>query len=82
MELTMTKEEKKKKKPMIVIDSERCKGCYLCVRFCKAENIRESKKLNSKGYHPAETNGDNKCVGCELCMLVCPDLAIEVYDEE
>lgn len=76
------KTEKKKKKPLIMIDGEVCKGCYLCIHVCKHENIKKSDTLNAKGYYPAETNGKSKCVGCELCMLVCPDLAIEVYDEE
>lgn len=76
------KTAKKKKKSMIVIDAEACKGCYLCIHVCRHENIKKSEKLNAKGYHPAECVKENKCVGCELCMLVCPDLAIEVYDEE
>jgi NAD-dependent dihydropyrimidine dehydrogenase PreA subunit len=25
---------------------------------------------------------NGECTGCESCMIVCPELSIEVYDEE
>lgn len=80
--MAKTAEKKKKKQHKIVIDWERCKGCYLCAHVCPKENISVSKKLNAKGYHPVEFGKAAKCTGCGMCMLVCPDLAIEVYDEE
>ena len=72
----------KKKVCSIVINSELCKGCYLCAHVCPKKTIKIAKKLNSKGYYPALFEDKRKCTGCESCMIVCPELAIEVYDEE
>ena len=75
----------KKKKGKIVIDSERCKGCYLCIEVCPQKLITVSEELNQKGYHPAkfiEKNPDGKgCIGCAMCATICPDIAIEVWCE-
>ncbi len=62
----------------IIIDSERCKGCGLCLTVCPQNVITISEKSNSKGYFPAEPTGPN-CTGCTNCAVVCPDCAIEVY---
>lgn len=65
----------------IKIDTERCKGCGLCVLVCPKGGIIISKKSNKKGYFPAEaTNAD--CTGCCFCALICPDAAIEVFRED
>lgn len=66
----------------VKIDEERCKGCGLCVEFCPKSCLGFSKRLNSKGYFPAEFTGDGDCcTGCAICATVCPDVAIEVYRE-
>ena len=62
----------------IIIDSERCKGCGLCLTVCPHNVITISEKSNSKGYFPAEPTGSN-CTGCTNCAVVCPDCAIEVF---
>ena len=64
----------------IKIDSERCKGCGLCVPVCPVKSISISPISNQKGLFPAQF--DNKgCTGCALCAIMCPDAAIEVYRE-
>ena len=64
----------------IIIDTERCKGCSLCVAVCPKSCIVISRQSNKSGYFPAEvTNAD--CTGCCLCALICPDVAIEVFCE-
>ena len=76
---------KNKKKGKITIDREFCKGCYLCISVCKQKVICPSGKGNLKGYYPAELKEDekagNQCIGCSLCAITCPEVAIEVYRE-
>ncbi|MHC4625317.1 MAG: 4Fe-4S dicluster domain-containing protein [Planctomycetota bacterium] len=62
----------------IKIDTERCKGCGLCVSVCPKGGIVISTKSNKTGYFPAEPKNSD-CTGCATCAAVCPDVVIEVY---
>jgi 2-oxoglutarate ferredoxin oxidoreductase subunit delta len=68
----------------IKIDTERCKGCGLCVLVCPKGGIIISGKSNKKGYFPAEIKNPPaaECTGCGLCAVICPDAAIEVFRED
>lgn len=35
-----------------------------------------SSAFNSKGYHPPHVVHPEKCSGCDLCGMYCPDFAI------
>ncbi len=61
----------------IVIDTERCKGCGLCVTVCPKGSIAISKESNQNGYYPAEAK-NTACTGCAQCAIVCPEGIIEV----
>lgn len=66
----------------VVIDSEKCKGCYLCVDVCPKKILKKSGEYNSKGIYPVvfEENSAKVCIGCAMCAKRCPDMAIvEVY---
>ena len=65
----------------IVIDKNRCKGCYLCMEECPKKLIKVSSEVNSLGVHLVEfEDPNNECLGCAMCATRCPDLAItEVY---
>lgn len=58
------------------IDAEWCKGCGICVCFCP----RDVLQLNRHGKVEAERPED--CIACKLCELRCPDLAIQIIEEE
>lgn len=63
----------------VIFDEERCKGCGLCVEVCPKKIITiSSKRINSKGYHPATVTQMDKCIGCAFCGMMCPDVAIKV----
>ena len=65
----------------VIIDTERCKGCGLCVEVCPKSCIIISKQSNKNGYFPAEVDNTG-CTGCANCAVICPEAIIEVYREE
>ncbi len=64
----------------IKINTERCKGCGLCVIVCPKECIVISEQSNKKGYFPAKALNKG-CTGCGSCALICPEAVIEVLKE-
>ncbi len=73
----------------IIINTERCKGCGLCIIVCPKKGIVISDKSNKSGYFPAqpvpsvaEGAKNSDCTGCCLCALICPEAVIEVYRED
>lgn len=62
----------------IVINTERCKGCQLCVPVCQTKTIAMSSQVNGKGYQFATVINDD-CNGCTNCATICPDGVISVY---
>lgn len=70
-----------KAKCKVVVRGEYCKGCGLCITYCKNGVLIESQNLNMQGYHYAEPQEDRECSGCMICTIVCPEVSIEVYSE-
>jgi len=68
-----------KVKGAIVVDSEICKGCEVCIPVCPEDVIRMTPEVNRKGYHYAYMENPEACTGCTNCGIVCPDRAISVY---
>ncbi len=64
------------------IDSDRCKGCGLCVTICPKHVLEISEKVNTKGYFPAFQARPEDCIKCALCCSMCPDVAITITGAE
>ena len=63
----------------VVVDSEICKGCNLCVVSCPTKTLGLNRDVNSKGYHYSYMEFPETCIGCSNCSSVCPDSCITVY---
>jgi NAD-dependent dihydropyrimidine dehydrogenase PreA subunit len=63
----------------LVLNSEECKGCGLCVEACPPKVLHLAPTLNRHGYHPVTYQGHG-CTGCGICYYVCPEPGgIQVY---
>jgi 2-oxoglutarate ferredoxin oxidoreductase subunit delta len=63
-------------KGVVTILVERCKACGFCVEFCPTNVLALSSAFNAKGYHAPHAVAPDKCSGCDLCGMYCPDFAI------
>lgn len=63
----------------IEVNTDRCKGCALCVIACPQGVIELAKKVNVHGYPFVEAVNEEACTGCASCGTVCPDGCITVY---
>ena len=67
----------------IHILEDRCKGCDLCIPECPVDIIVKAgpEKVNWMGWLPVEVPGGEMkyCIACNLCAMICPDQAIEVF---
>lgn len=61
----------------VVIATERCKGCELCIPACKPGVLTMSEKTNAMGFPYPELHPG--CTGCDACHEVCPDFVFEVF---
>lgn len=66
-------------KGAILVNTDRCKGCLLCVEACPQNVIKPGKKVNVHGYPYIEVANGDACIGCASCAIVCPDGCITVY---
>ncbi|NLJ84763.1 MAG: 4Fe-4S dicluster domain-containing protein [Halanaerobiaceae bacterium] len=53
-----------------------CKQCNLCIKFCPRGVLKTDNKGFPIAKHP------EKCNGCFVCFLRCPDFALEVNQND
>ncbi|HQE80855.1 MAG TPA: indolepyruvate ferredoxin oxidoreductase subunit alpha, partial [Syntrophorhabdaceae bacterium] len=62
------------KYPFYVVDTDKCRGCKMCLEInCPAISWREGEGQTKDGHKRKGTAFINKdqCVGCEVCAQVC-----------
>ena len=64
------------------IDTDRCKGCSLCVEVCPKHVLEISGEVNLRGYFPAYQARPEDCIHCSVCCIMCPDVAITISKVE
>lgn len=57
-----------------------CKGCGFCIHYCPRKVLGRSDEINAMGAHPPRVVNEEECTLCNLCSLLCPDLAIFVRE--
>ncbi|HAM39622.1 MAG: hypothetical protein A2474_06760 [Elusimicrobia bacterium RIFOXYC2_FULL_34_12] len=65
----------------VKINSEKCKGCLLCISVCPNNCLKVSDKINKSGHKYVELINEEKCKFCSFCFIMCPDVAIEIVEE-
>ena len=70
-----------RKRYILTIDTERCKGCELCVAACPKRILVMTTRINRRGHHYAQVAAMQDCIGCAQCADICPDAAIEIDEE-
>jgi 2-oxoglutarate ferredoxin oxidoreductase subunit delta len=63
---------KNKSPAQIIIDTDWCKGCGICVAFCPKQVLVLNRMAK------AQVTALEACTACLLCEKRCPDLAIQV----
>ena len=53
----------------VIIDTEECKGCGLCVESCPPECLALAPELNHYGVHAAQYSGED-CTGMRRLFLL------------
>lgn len=59
-------------KPVVTINDKWCKACGICIALCTKEVLEADDMGKAKVAKP------EKCIGCRICELHCPDFAITV----
>lgn len=67
----------------ITFNGEACKGCGLCMLWCKRTLVAfDTSTLNKNGVHPAYVQHTDQCIACGNCALMCPDGVITIQKTE
>jgi len=59
-----------------IVNKEKCKGCGLCIANCPVNILSKTEDVNSQGAYYTVVTDESKCIACQNCVVICPDVAI------
>ncbi len=60
----------------VSLEEDYCKGCWLCKWVCP-KNVFEEGTVGK-----TIIQAENQCIGCQQCVIHCPDFALKVEAKE
>jgi 2-oxoglutarate ferredoxin oxidoreductase subunit delta len=67
----------------VIIDSEHCDGCGVCLSFCPKDLIEtQEDKFNSRMLHYAIVVKHEECAGCGQCERLCPTVSLHILEKD
>lgn len=64
-----------KKEYKMILHEGWCKGCGICMDLCPTQT------LGAKADGTVQVVSPETCIGCQSCVLHCPDFCIEVREK-
>lgn len=62
------------KKYEVIVNYKWCKACGICIALCPKGVLKPDNEEKATVADP------DACIGCESCVLHCPDFAIDVKE--
>jgi len=59
------------------IDPDKCSNCGECVKICPVKHF----KKDDNGVVKVKSIPQEPCLGCEACVINCPNEAITIEDD-
>jgi len=66
----------------VKLNQKWCKGCGLCIEICPKNVYDRESKVSPKGFREIIIKNPDLCNQCQLCELLCPDLAITIQKDK